>query len=120
MTDDRVVEAASYGLKFAAEKHPIFHYGADLEPVARIVTTHVLAAAENTGAVVSVDRHESEVGKLKDRSARFEKYGASEKTQADQQLHRVQQALLEIEDRELAQSLAGKIGVILHYDDEAA
>lgn len=117
---DAVAESALYGLKFAADKERLTLYAVRPEWIARVVASHAIGAAISTGHVVAKPVHDAAIEKLKRRAAQFESYWASEKSQADQQLQRAQAALADLEDRELAARLADKIGVLLHYEEDAA
>jgi predicted RNA-binding protein with PUA-like domain len=116
---DTVKDAALYGLKFAAEKERLPLYSVREDWIAGVVATHAIKAAISTGQVVDKTVHDAAVEKLKSRARQFENYWASTKVQADQQLQRIQSALMELKDQDLAASLAEKIGVILP-DEEAA
>lgn len=104
---------AALALQFAAEKQHVALHGVDVSWVAEVVAKRAIIAASNSGELVPKDRHDAEVGRLKRREAQLSGWWAGAKVEADRQMQRAQSALTELEDRELAQVLAQKIGVVL-------
>lgn len=118
--NEKVTAAALYGLRFAAEKERLSLLGCNPEWVAQVVATHAVNGAIAAGVMVNKDVHDKAVSDLRARASQFEKYWASAKVEADRQLERVQAALTDMEDSDLAAKLADQIGVILHREDRAA
>lgn len=104
---------AVLALKFAAEKQQLPLHGVDAEWVAEVVAKRVIIAASNSGEVIPRERHDEEVARLKRRESQLSGWWVGAKVEADRQMQRAQSALSDLEDRVLAKSLAGKIGVLL-------
>jgi hypothetical protein len=114
-----VQDAASYGLKFAADKQRLSLHAVDEAWVASVVAKHALTAAVHAGEMIDIQRHKAEVDRLKRRESQLSNAWAGAKVEADRQLQRVQSALADLGDRKIAESLAEKIGVILPAESDA-
>lgn len=108
--DRKAVEAAAYGLRWGTEHG---FYG---EPLARVALKHALA----TGTIVTRDAFDTVVANWKAKAGLASRQRAACQVQEDAYRSRVQAVLTElaVEQPDLAQRLAGAVGVLLHLHEK--
>jgi hypothetical protein len=106
---DQAVEAARYGLKWEADRQGLNLFSYDVERMARNALHHALKSGH---VVTHADMDERLAKERRNADVQLRRACAAE-VNADRQLSRLERALAAWPDREAAELLAKKCGVLL-------